>query len=177
MNNITVDSQGNIWETTIATMTDDYCQVINSFGVYIKKLTENAQIPARGSDQAAGYDLYADLGDEKEITIAPGATKFIGTGLSFALPHGTFLGIYPRSGLACKQGLRPANCVGVVDSDFRGEVEVALHNDSEDYQTIVNGERIAQGILQTYLCMSFIEKDELPETSRGIGGFGSTGSK
>lgn len=177
MNNVTVDNQGNVWETTIATMTDDYCQVINSFGVYIKKLTENAQIPTRGSDQAAGYDLYADLGDEKEITIAPGTTKFIGTGLAFALPHGTFLGIYPRSGLACKKGLRPANCVGVVDSDYRGEVKVAIHNDSEDYQTIVNGERIAQGILQTYLCMDFIEKEELPETNRGIGGFGSTGSK
>lgn len=177
MGNITVDNQGNTWETTIATISDDYYQVINCLSVYVKKLSENAKIPTRGSEQAAGYDLYADLGDEKDITIPPGATKFIGTGLAFALPHGTFLGIYPRSGLACKKGLRPANCVGVVDSDYRGEVKVALYNDSGDYQTIVNGERIAQGILHSYLCMGFIEKEELPETDRGIGGFGSTGSK
>lgn len=162
---------------TMTGCTSGYLQVYNAMSVYIKRLTETAQVPTQGSTEAAGYDLYADLGDEKEIIIAPGATKFIGTGLAFALPRGTFLGIYPRSGLACKKGLRPANCVGVVDSDYRGEIKVAIHNDSEDYQTIVNGERIAQGILQTYLCMSFIEQEELPETDRGIGGFGSTGSK
>lgn len=156
---------------------ENYMQVFNAMPIYIKKLTKTAHLPTQGSIEAAGYDLYADLGDEKDITIAPGATKFIGTGLAFALPQGTFLGIYPRSGLACKQGLRPANCVGVVDSDYRGEVKVALHNDSGEYRTIANGERIAQGILQTYLCMNFTETDELPETGRGQGGFGSTGSK
>lgn len=163
-------------ENTTVTMSG-YMQVINGMPIYIKKLSENAKIPTQGSIDAAGYDLYADLGDEKDVTIAPGATKFIGTGLAFALPQGTFLGIYPRSGLACKRGLRPANCVGVVDSDYRGEVKVALFNDSGDYQTIANGERIAQGILQTYLAMCFTELDELPETDRGQGGFGSTGSK
>ena len=162
---------------TMTGCTSGYLQVFNAMSVYVKKLTKTAQLPTQGSTEAAGYDFYADLGDEKEITIAPGATEFIGTGLAFALPVGTYLGLYARSGLACKKGLRPANCVGIVDSDYRGEVKVAIHNESNDYQTIANGERIAQGILQTYLCMGFIEKEELPETSRGIGGFGSTGSK
>lgn len=165
------------YETITMSGSENYYQVYNCMPLYIKKLTETAKVPTQGSIEAAGYDLYADLGNEADVTIAPGATKFIGTGLAFALPKGTFLGIYPRSGLACKQGLRPANCVGVVDSDYRGEVKVALHNDSGDYQTIAYGERIAQGILQTYLNMNFIETDELPETNRGEGGFGSTGSK
>ena len=93
------------------------------------------------------------------------------------IPQGTFLGIYPRSGLACKVGLRPANCVGVVDSDYRGEVKVALHNDSNIEQHIENGERIAQAILQCYMPMSFTEVDSLEDTDRGQGGFGSTGTK
>ena len=97
--------------------------------------------------------------------------------ISYSFSNSSFTWIYPRSGLACKQGLRPANCVGIVDSDYRGEVKVALRNDSGDYHTIADGERIAQGILQTYLCMNFTETDELPETDRGLGGFGSTGSK
>lgn len=167
MDNITVTMNGS----------ENYCQVFNALPIYIKKLSDNAKLPTQGSIEAAGYDLYADLGDKEDVTIAPGATEFIGTGLAFALPQGTFLGVYPRSGLACKQGLRPANCVGIVDSDYRGEVKVALRNDSGDYRTIANGERIAQGILQTYLCMNFTETDELPETDRGLGGFGSTGSK
>lgn len=167
MENITVTMSGS----------ENYYKVFNAMPIYIKKLTETAQLPTQGSVEAAGYDLYADLGDEKDIDIAPGTTKFIGTGLAFALPQGTFLGIYPRSGLACKQGLRPANCVGVIDSDYRGEVKVALFNDSGEVRTIAHGDRIAQGILQTYLCMNFTETDELPETDRGQGGFGSTGSK
>ena len=165
MDNITVTMNGS----------ENYYQVFNALPIYIKKLSDNAKLPTQGSIEAAGYDLYADLGGKEDITIAPGATEFIGTGLAFALPQGTFLGIYPRSGLACKQGLRPANCVGIVDSDYRGEVKVALRNDSGDYRTIADGERIAQGILQTYLCMNFTETDELPETDRGLGGFGSTG--
>lgn len=159
------------------TPTSEYYQIVYGISVPAKKLTETAILPTRGSAEAAGYDLYADLGNEKDITIAPGETKFIGTGLAFALPQGTFLGIYPRSGLACKRGLRPANCVGVVDSDYRGEIKVALRNDTGDYQTIVNGERIAQGILHTYTIMRFEEVEELPSTERGEGGFGSTGNK
>lgn len=159
------------------TINTDYYQVINAMPLYVKKLTESATIPTRGSAEAAGYDLYADLKACDSIHIKPHETVFIGTGLAFALPKGTFLGIYPRSGLACKRGLRPANCVGVVDSDYRGEVKVALHNDTNEIQHVENGERIAQGVLQTYLCMDFIETEELPETDRGMGGFGSTGSK
>ena len=92
-----------------------------------------------------------------------------------ALPKGTFLGIYPRSGLATKQGLRPANCVGVVDSDYRGEIKVALHNDTDNDKDILAGERIAQGILHSYIPMQFNTVEELDETERGAGGFGSTG--
>ena len=164
-------------ENEITTVNTEYYQVIDCMPLYIKKLTENAKIPTRGSDEAAGYDLYADLGELEYIEIEPHTTCFIGTGLSLALPKGTFLGIYPRSGLACKKGLRPANCVGVVDSDYRGEIKVALHNDTNEKQKIENRERIAQGILQAYLCMNFIEVNELSETNRGLGGFGSTGSK
>lgn len=157
--------------------TSGYMQVINNLPVYIKKLTNNAKIPSRGSTEAAGYDLYADLGDKEIIWIPPHETIFIGTGLAFQIPKGTFLGLYPRSGLACKVGLRPANCVGVVDSDYRGEVKVALHNDSNIEQHIENGERIAQAILQSYLPMNFIKIDTLEDTDRGQGGFGSTGIK
>ena len=96
---------------------------------------------------------------------------------TMSLPKGTFLGIYPRSGLACKVGLRPANCVGVIDSDYRGEIKVALHNDSNIEQHIDNGERIAQAILQCYMPMNFTEVDTLEDTDRGQGGFGSTGTK
>ena len=101
----------------------------------------------------------------------------IGTGLAFELPDGTFGAIYPRSGIASKRGLRPANCVGVIDSDYRGEIKVALHNDSNEVQKVEAGERIAQIILQSYLPMTFVEVDELNTTSRGTSGFGSTGEK
>lgn len=157
--------------------TSGYAQTINMLPVYIKKLTETTKIPTRGSAEAAGYDLYADLGDKESLWIPPHETIFINTGLSMQLPKGTFLGIYPRSGLACKVGLRPANCVGVIDSDYRGEIKVALHNDSNIEQHIDNGERIAQAILQYYMPMNFIEVDTLEDTDRGQGGFGSTGTK
>lgn len=156
--------------------TSGFMQVINTFRVEMKKLTENAKTPTRGSVEAAGYDLYADLKGAEELTIPAHSTKLVGTGLAMKLPQGTFLGIYPRSGLATKRGLRPANTVGVVDSDYRGEIMVALHNDTEEEQTITDGERIAQGILQSYMPISFDEVDELSETARGYGSFGSTGT-
>ncbi len=141
----------------------------------IKKLRPGARVPSRGSALSAGYDLYACL--DESVTIAPGETKGIGTGLSMALPEGWFAGIFARSGLSVRQGLRPANCVGVCDADYRGEYVVALHNDSGEARTIEDGERIAQMILLPCRTLAFEETDELPETQRGAGGFGSTGTK
>lgn len=144
-----------------------------NISVEIKKLSPEAQLPTRGSEQAAGYDLRACL--PGDVTIAPGATVLVGTGLAFALPQGYFGGIFARSGLSVKQGLRPANCVGVIDSDYRGECKVALHNDSAEPRTIAPGDRIAQLVVLPYLPVSFTEVSELDSTSRGEGGFGSTG--
>ena len=141
--------------------------------IQIKKLKENAIIPTRGSDRAAGYDLYACL--ETEITIGAGETVKIGTGLSIAVPEGYSGAIFARSGLAAKEGLRPANCVGVADSDYRGEYIVALHNDSSISRVVTPGERIAQLVVMPYLSVEFEEVDSLDETERGAGGFGSTG--
>ena len=138
-----------------------------------KKLNKLAKLPTRGSKYAAGYDLYAAT--TEVIEIAPHSTVQVGTGLSFALPHDTFAALFARSGLAAKQGLRPANCVGVCDSDYRGEYIVALHNDTNEMQTIEPGERIAQMILLPYIKMEFTEVEELDVTQRGVGGFGSTG--
>lgn len=152
-------------------------QVINMLEIKIKKLYSDSKLPTHCSDNAAGYDLYANLKGQSQISIQPHETKLISTGIAMALPSGTFLGIYPRSGLASKKGLRPANCVGVVDSDYRGEIFVALHNDSNEEKIIEHEERIAQGILQFYMAQDFVEVDELDETNRGKGGFGSTGSK
>lgn len=142
--------------------------------IKIKKLRENAIIPSRGSLFAAGYDLYACL-DGENITIEPHKSAKIGTGIAAALPAGYFGAIFARSGLATKQNLRPANCVGVVDSDYRGEFIVCLHNDSDDMRVINNGERVAQLVLMPFMEMDFIETDALDETERGVGGFGSTG--
>ena len=141
--------------------------------IQIKKLKENAIIPTRGSDRAAGYALYACL--ENEVTIGAGETVKIGTGLSIAVPEGYFGAIFARSGLAAKEGLRPANCVGVADSDYRGEYIVALHNDSAISRVVTPGERIAQLVVMPYLSVEFEEVDSLDETERGAGGFGSTG--
>lgn len=143
--------------------------------IKVKKLNELAHLPTRGSSDAAGYDLYAAVPEKVEIK--PHTTVKIGTGLSFELPHGTFAAIYARSGIATKQGLRPANCTGVIDSDYRGPVIVALHNDSEDVQIIQPGERIAQMVLLPYIEMDFIETEQLSDTTRGDGGFGSSGTK
>ncbi len=141
--------------------------------IQIKKLRETAVIPTRGSEYAAGYDLYAVL--DAPVTIGAGQTVKIGTGLSIAVPEGYFGAIFARSGLAAKEGLRPANCVGVADSDYRGEYIVALHNDSEAERTVTPGERIAQLVIMPFLSVEFDEADALSETERGAGGFGSTG--
>lgn len=142
--------------------------------VNIKKLTKTAKTPTRGSSSAAGYDLYADL--QTPITINPHGTVKVGTGLAVEVPEGYAALIFARSGLATKQGLRPANCVGLCDSDYRGEYIVALHNDSEEAREINPGDRIAQLVVIPYLSMEFEEVDELSATERGAGGFGSTGT-
>lgn len=142
--------------------------------IKIKKLNPKAKIPTRGSSYAAGYDICACLENESVI-IPSGKCEKIGTGLSIAIPDGYFGAIFARSGLACKQGLRPANCVGVADSDYRGEYIVALFNDSDQDQTIYNGDRIAQLVIMPFLEADFIESDALDDTARGAGGFGSTG--
>ena len=144
--------------------------------IKITKLREGAKIPTRGSEKAAGYDLYACL-DCESVEIAPHATVKIGTGLALAVPDGYFGAVFARSGLAAKEGLRPANCVGVCDSDYRGEYIVALHNDSETVRTVNNGDRIAQLVIMPFLAAEFLEVDSLEETERGAGGFGSTGKK
>jgi len=141
--------------------------------IKIKKLNDKAIIPTKGSLQAAGYDLYACA--ENDVVIAPHSSIKVGTGISMAIPEGYFGAVYARSGLSAKQGLRPANCVGVIDSDYRGEVIVALHNDSEIEKKIDKNERIAQLVVMPYLSVEFQETDELDTTVRGSGGFGSTG--
>lgn len=144
--------------------------------VNIKKLHDNAVIPARGSQSAAGCDLYACLNHERSCIVQPHQTVKVNTGIAVEIPEGYFGAIFARSGLATKKGLRPANCVGVVDSDYRGEVIVAIHNDSDVEQVFEDGERIAQLVILPYLPVEFCEVDELSETARGTGGFGSTGA-
>lgn len=141
--------------------------------VAVKKLKENAILPTYGSAQAAGADLYACL--DADLTIAPGETAFVPTGLAMELPLGYVGLIYARSGLACKRDLAPANKVGVIDSDYRGEFIVALHNHGKNPQTISHGERVAQLMITPVLNVSFLEADELSDTQRATGGFGSTG--
>ena len=148
------------------------------FGRYLPKkinyikLNEIAHEPTRGSAEAAGYDLYAAISEP--LTIPAHSTVKVSTGLAFELPKNTFAAIFARSGLATKQGLRPANCVGVCDSDYRGPYIVALHNDMNEEQIIQPGDRIAQMILIPYIEMIFREVQELTDTERGEGGFGST---
>lgn len=141
--------------------------------VNIKKLNENAIIPTRATEYSAGYDLYACI--PSPVVILPHQTVKVGTGVAMELPDGFFGGIVARSGLSTKQGLAPANKFGICDADYRGEYIVALHNHSNEPQTINPMERIAQLIIMPYLPVDFIEVDELSETVRGIGGFGSTG--
>lgn len=141
--------------------------------IKIQKLNPNAIIPTRGSEEAAGYDLYACL--DRPIYIPPHETVKVGTGIAIELPSGTFGAIFARSGLATKQGLRPANCVGVCDSDYRGEYIVAMHNDSDMEKQIWPNDRIAQLVVMPYVAVEFQEVESLNETERGAGGFGSTG--
>lgn len=141
----------------------------------IKLLNERAVVPTYGSDKAAGADLYAAI--EKDSYIYPHETVMIGTGIAMEIPDGYFGAIFARSGLASKQGLRPANCVGAIDADYRGEVKVALHNDTNDTQMVQAGSRIAQLIILPYKPVTFEIVDDLDETDRGAQGFGSTGIK
>ncbi len=141
--------------------------------IRVKKLRPNAILPSYGSSEAAGADLYACI--DEEITIAAGQTVFVPTGLSMELPKGHAGLICARSGLACKCGLAPANKVGVIDSDYRGEFIVALHNHGDEMQTVVPGDRIAQLLIVPVLTPLYQECEELSDTNRGAGGFGSTG--
>ncbi len=143
--------------------------------INIKKLNENAVIPTYGSEFSAGADLYALA--EEPIVIAPHTTVLVHTGVAMEIPTGYVGLVFARSGLATKRALAPANKVGVIDSDYRGEIMVALHNHSEEPKTIENGERIAQLVLVPYISADFDEVDELSDTVRGDGGFGSTGRK
>ena len=138
----------------------------------IKKLDEKAIIPTYGTEYSAGADLYALL--DEDLEIKPGETVMIGTGLSMAIPTGYAGLIYARSSLGSKKGLAPANKVGVIDSDYRGEIKVLLFNQSKETQIIAKNERIAQIIFTPYLKVNFQETDELDDTTRGTGGFGST---
>ena len=141
--------------------------------VKFKRIKPDAHTPTRGSSDAAGYDLYACI--DKPVVVHPHATIKIGTGLCFELPANTFGAIFARSGLATKNGLRPANCVGVCDSDYRGEYIVAMHNDSDVQKEIQPGERIAQMVIAKYEQAKIEVVTELSDTARGEGGFGSTG--
>lgn len=143
--------------------------------VNIKKLKPDAIIPTYGTEFSAGADLYACLDDK--VTIAPDETAFINTGISLEIPVGYAGLVYARSGLSCKHGLAPANKVGVIDADYRGEIMVALHNHSKESKSVENGDRIAQLVITPFLTATFIETDELNDTARGNGGFGSTGSR
>ena len=139
----------------------------------VKILREGASLPTYGTELAAGADLYACL--EAPVTIAPGATAFVTTGIALEVPVGCAGLVYARSGIACKRGLAPANKVGVVDSDYRGEIMVALHNHGDVAQTIEHGERIAQFIITPVLTPAYEVVEELSDTARNTGGFGSTG--
>ena len=141
--------------------------------VAVKKLRPGAKMPTFGSREAAGADLYACL--EEPVTIEPGKTVFLPTGLSMALPTGYVGLVYARSGLACKQGLAPANKVGVIDSDYRGEFMIALHNHSTEARVVEHGDRIAQLVVTPVIQPDYFEADTLDDTPRGTGGFGSTG--
>ena len=141
--------------------------------INIKRLSETAKLPERGSAYAAGYDLFADL--QEAIEIKPHETYMINTGVAMEIPEGYWGGVFARSGLSAKEGLRPANCVGVVDADYRGPVCVALHNDGEVSRTVVPGQKVAQLVVVPFLAVEFDEVEELSDTVRGAGGFGSTG--
>lgn len=139
----------------------------------IKKMSDTAIVPTRATDGSAGYDLYADI--DTELTIEPHTTVMIKTNIAMEIPDGYFGGVFPRSGISTKRGLRLANCVGVIDSDFRNGIGVPLHNDTNEPQTIAPHERVAQLVFLPYKAFDFELVDELNETDRGLNGFGSTG--
>lgn len=141
--------------------------------VRVKKLDPNAQLPTYGSAGAGGADLYACL--EAAVTIQPGETAWIGTGIALEVPPGCVGLVYARSSMGAKRGLAPANKVGVVDSDYRGEIRVVLLNHSNRPQTVEPGERVAQFVITPVLTPAYREAEELSDTDRGVGGFGSTG--
>ena len=141
--------------------------------IRVKKLRTGAKLPSYGTAEAAGADLYACL--DNSVTLEPGGSAFIPTGIALEVPRGCAGLIYARSGMACKRGLAPANKVGVVDSDYRGEITVVLHNHGAVTQTIEHGERIAQFIITPVLTPAYGFADELSDTQRDKGGFGSTG--
>lgn len=141
--------------------------------IRVKKLRANAILPTYGSVEAAGADLYACL--EASVTIEPGQTAWVPTGIAMEVPKGCAGLVYARSGMACKRGLAPANKVGVIDSDYRGEITVVLHNHGTAAQTVEPGERIAQMVITPVLTPAYEEVEELSNTGRGQGGFGSTG--
>ena len=141
--------------------------------IHVKLLRQGARLPSYGSTEAAGADLYACISEP--VTIEPGETAFVPTGIALEVPRGCAGLIYARSGMACKRGLAPANKVGVVDSDYRGEVIVALHNHGAQPQTVENGERIAQFLITPVLTPAYEVAEELTDTLRNAGGFGSTG--
>ena len=141
--------------------------------IRVKKLRSNAVLPTYGSGEAAGADLYACL--EEAVVVEPGRTAWIPTGIAMEIPKGCAGLVYARSGLACKKGLAPANKVGVIDSDYRGEITVVLHNHGSEAQTVSSGERIAQMVITPVLTPAYVEAEDLSDTDRGQGGFGSTG--
>lgn len=141
--------------------------------IRVKKLNENAILPTYGSTEAAGADLYACL--DGDLIVAPGQTAFVPTGIAMEVPKGCAGLIYARSGMACKRGLAPANKVGVIDSDYRGQIIVALYNHGATDQVISHGERVAQMVITPVLTPAYVESKELDDTDRGTGGFGSTG--
>ena len=146
---------------------------MNKVNVKMRKLCSDAIVPTYGTEFSAGADLYSVC----DATIMPGETAFLGTGIATAIPEGLVGLIYARSGMACKRNLAPANKVGVIDSDYRGEIKVALHNHGTTPQTVSKGERIAQLVIAPYLRAEYEVVEDLDETVRGAGGFGSTGSK
>ena len=148
---------------------------MNNINIKVKKLDENAKLPYCGSQDAAMWDLYANT--ETNTYIWPHKTELIGTGLAMQIPKNYWGGLFPRSGIATKKGLRLANCVGVIDSDYRGQIKVAVHNDRDSMKKIEPHERIAQFAVLPKFNLTFEEVSELDETARGEGGFGSSGSK
>lgn len=141
--------------------------------IKFKKLSDTAKVPSRGSDFSAGYDLYVDT--QEDIYIRPHETVMFPTGIAVAIPEGYFGGIYSRSGLSTKSGLRPATCTSVIDADYRGPIYIGIHNDTDEDRMIAAGMRVAQLIIHKFEEIEFIEVEELDNTERGLNGFGSTG--